>query len=58
LRLQRIPEEDEQVDLAFSDARADLLIAAERPAAEAGDRQAELSAAGGPWSRSRRADGR
>ena len=31
---QRIPEENDEVDPAFGDAGADLLIAAERPAAE------------------------
>jgi hypothetical protein len=40
--LQRIPEEHEQIDLAFGDAGADLLVAAERAAAEAGDREPEL----------------
>ena len=44
LRLQRIPEEDEQVNLAVSDPGADLLVAAERPTLEAGHAQAELIA--------------
>ena len=44
LRLQRIPEEDEQVNLPVSDPGADLLVAAEWPALEAGHAQAELIA--------------
>ena len=42
MRLQRIPQEHQQVDLALGDAGADLLVTAVRPAAEAGHRQAEL----------------
>ena len=42
VRLQRIPEEDHEVDPALSDRRADLLIAAQRPAQEAMHREAEL----------------
>src|SRR5262249_52532289 len=42
MRLQRIPQEHQQVDLALGDAGADLLVAAVRAAAEAGDRQPEL----------------
>ena len=43
LRLQRIPEEDEDVELALRDERADLLVAAERAALEPGDGQVELA---------------
>lgn len=32
LRLKRVPEEHQQIDLALSDAGTDLLVAAERPA--------------------------
>jgi hypothetical protein len=42
LRLQRIPEEDQQVDVSLGDPRADLLVAAERAALEAGDIEAKL----------------
>jgi len=42
LRLQRVPEEHQQVDLAVRDPGADLLVAAQRAAAEAGDGQAEI----------------
>jgi hypothetical protein len=42
LRLQRIPEENHEVDAAVDDPRADLLIPTERPAQEASNRQAEL----------------
>jgi hypothetical protein len=38
---QRVPEEDQHVELAQGDERADLLVAAERAAQEAGDRQLE-----------------
>jgi len=44
LGLQRVPEEDQQVDVAVRDPGADLLVAAQRAAEEAGDRQAELVA--------------
>jgi hypothetical protein len=37
LRLQRIPEEHQHVDQTLGDLRADLLIAADRSAEEAGD---------------------
>jgi hypothetical protein len=49
---RRIPEEDEKIDAAFGDAGADLLIAAERAAAEAGDRErsAGRRALAGRWS--------
>ena len=42
LRLERIPEEDEEVDLALGDQRAQLLVAAERPALQLLDGLAEL----------------
>src|SRR5207248_2068239 len=41
VRLQRVPEEHQQVDPALRDPGADLLVTAVRAAAEAGDRQAE-----------------
>ncbi len=44
LRLERVPEEDQDVDLALRDLGADLLVAAERAALQAGDRQPELVA--------------
>jgi len=34
MRLERIPEEDQKIDLAFCDLRPDLLIAAQRPTLE------------------------
>ena len=43
LRLERVPEEDHEVDAPLGDRRADLLVAAERAAEEARDRQAELA---------------
>ena len=42
MRLQRIPQEHQQIDLALGDAGADLLVAAAGAAPEAGDRQPEL----------------
>jgi hypothetical protein len=42
LGLERIPEEDQTIDLAFGDAGADLLVAAERAALKFVDRQPEL----------------
>src|SRR5262249_52754857 len=42
LRLQRVPEEHQQVDLAVRDPGADLLVAAQPAAAEADDGQAEI----------------
>jgi hypothetical protein len=42
MRLERIPEEDQHVDLAIGDPGADLLVAAERAAAQAGHRQPEF----------------
>src|SRR6202035_2447843 len=42
LWLQRIPEEDQQVDLALGDPGADLLVTTVRAAAEAGNRESEL----------------
>ena len=42
LRLERVPEEDEEVDLALGDERAELLVAAERAALELADRRLEL----------------
>src|ERR1035438_14162 len=42
MRLERIPQEYQQVDLALGDTGADLLVAAIRAAPEAGDGQAEL----------------
>src|SRR5579863_6670389 len=44
LGLQRIPEEDEQVDLPIRDLGADLLIPAEGAAVETGHRQPGLFA--------------
>jgi hypothetical protein len=44
LRAHRVPEEDQHVELAEGDERADLLVAAERAALEAGDRQVECFA--------------
>ena len=41
LGLQRVPEEDDDVEAPLGDARADLLVATERPAQEPVDRQAE-----------------
>src|SRR5262249_16176357 len=43
LRFQWVPEEDDKVNRAFRDFRADLLIAAERTALESRDREIELS---------------
>src|SRR5919202_2499118 len=51
LRLERVPEENEAVDAALGDARADLLVAAQRPALKALHLEVELlleQAAGGP----------
>ncbi len=42
LRFERIPEEDQEVNFAFHDLGADLLIAAERPAFEFDDLEAEF----------------
>ena len=42
VRLERVPEEDHEVDPALGDRRTHLLIAAERAAQEAVDVQAEL----------------
>ena len=42
LRFERIPEEDEKIDLAIGDLGADLLIAAQGPALELGDLEAQL----------------
>ena len=42
LRFERVPEEDQEIDLALSDARADLLVAAQRAAALLVDIQAAL----------------
>jgi hypothetical protein len=42
LGLERVPEEDQDVDAALGDPGADLLVAADRPTEEPGDRQAEL----------------
>jgi hypothetical protein len=42
MRLERIPEEDQHVDLAIGAPGADLLVAAERAAAQAGHRQPEF----------------
>ena len=39
LRLQRIGKKDDKIDLSVHDASADLLIAAERTAVEAADRE-------------------
>jgi hypothetical protein len=43
LGLERVPEEDHQVDAPLGDRRPHLLVAAERSGEEAGDRQAELA---------------
>jgi hypothetical protein len=43
VRLKRVPEEDHKIDPSFRDGSSDLLIAAERPAQEAADRQPELA---------------
>ena len=43
VRLERIPEEDHEVDAALGDRRAHLLVAAERAAQEAVHGQAELA---------------
>src|SRR3989442_1748801 len=40
--LERIPEEDDELDPAFGDSRADLLVAAERAAEKQADLEAEL----------------
>ena len=37
LRFQRVPEEDDEIEPAFRDARAELLVAAERTALELDD---------------------
>jgi hypothetical protein len=42
LRLERIPEEHEQINLSRRDHGAELLIPTERPAVQARDRQVEL----------------
>ena len=42
LRLERVPEEDEEVDVARGDHRAELLVAAERPALQLDDPDPEL----------------
>ena len=42
LRLERVPEEEQAVEVAFGDFRADLLVAAEWSAFELQDRQAKL----------------
>jgi hypothetical protein len=42
LRFQRIPEEDQQVDVPLDDPCADLLVAAERAALEAGDAEVQV----------------
>lgn len=55
VRLERIPEEDDEVDPPFDNARADLLIAAERAAQKAGDLQSELLTEQSPC-RSRRVE--
>ena len=44
LRFHRIPEEDDEIDSSLDNTGADLLVAAERPAQEAGDRQSQLLA--------------
>jgi hypothetical protein len=42
VRLERIPEEDQQVDLALRDLRADLLVASQRPALQHVDGKSDL----------------
>ena len=42
MRLQRVPQEDQDVDLALGEAGADLLVAAVGAAPEAGNGQAKL----------------
>jgi hypothetical protein len=41
LRAHRVPEEDEHVQVAGGDQRADLLVTAQWPALEAGDGQVQ-----------------
>src|SRR5688572_17009091 len=41
--LQRIPEEDDEIDSPLDDARANLLVAPQRPAQEAGHREAQVA---------------
>jgi len=43
LRLQRIPEKDQKVDLPFGDLRADLQVAAERAALHPVNGNAQLA---------------
>src|SRR4051794_8702211 len=43
LRLERIPEEDHEIDAAFGNARPDLLVAAERAREESRDLEIELT---------------
>jgi hypothetical protein len=42
VRLEWIPEEDQQVDLALRDLRADLLVASQRPALQLVDGKSDL----------------
>src|SRR5450631_1390577 len=42
LRFERIPEEKDDVQSPLCDPRSDLLVAPERPAQEAGDREPKL----------------
>jgi hypothetical protein len=44
LRAHRVPEEDEHVQVAGGNQRADLLVTAERPALKAGDGQVQAVA--------------
>jgi len=51
LRLERVPEEDQHVELALGDERPELLVAAERPGEQTVHRQPEPvvdELAGGP----------
>src|SRR5262245_18822923 len=48
LRLERIPEEDEQIDRALGDPGSDLLVAAERSAHQPGDLEPQLVLQQGP----------
>jgi hypothetical protein len=43
MRLERIPEEDDEVDPALDDGGAHLLVAAERATHEAADAEAQVA---------------
>jgi hypothetical protein len=42
LSLERIPEKDEQIELALGDHRANLLVATQRPAVQLMDAHTQL----------------